>query len=73
MDMSFGTLLHFWGIFQSTQAQPLPSPHKQCWTHVSRMYQLCIGCGEGELQQNFKQDALFYEGTQKQVCQKVFR
>jgi len=27
-DKSFGTLKHFWGIFQLTQAQPLPSPHK---------------------------------------------
>ena len=25
----------FLGVFQFTQAQPLPSPHKQCWTHVS--------------------------------------
>ena len=32
------TLLHFWGVFQFTQAQPLPSPHKQCWTRVSRIF-----------------------------------
>ena len=25
----------FLGVFQFTQAQPLPSPHKQCWEHVS--------------------------------------
>ena len=40
----------------------LPSPHKQCWTHISRIvseFQLCIGWGEGELQENFKKDALF--------------
>ena len=76
MDKSLGTLLHFWGVFQFTQAQPLPSPHKQCWMRVSRIFfgfQLCIGWGEGELQENFKKDALFYEGTQKQGCQKVFR
>ena len=37
-DKSLGTLLHFWGVFQFTQVQPLPSPHKQCWTHVSRIF-----------------------------------
>ena len=38
----------FLGIFQFTHAQPLPSPHKQCWTRVSRIFskfQLCIGWG----------------------------
>ena len=53
--------LRFWGVFQFTQDQPLPSPHKQCWTRVSRIFsefQLCIGCGEGELQENFEKDAL---------------
>ena len=62
MDKSLGTLLHFWGVFQFTQVQPLPSPHKQCWTRVSRIFsefQLCIGWGEGELQENFEKDALF--------------
>ena len=50
MDKSLGTLLHFWGIFQFTQVQPVHSPHKQCWTRVSRNcseFQLCIGRGEG--------------------------
>ena len=69
MDKSLGTLLHFWGVFQFTQAQPLPSPDKQNWTRVSRIFfsefQVCIGWGEGELQENFKKDARFYEGTQK--------
>ena len=62
VDKSLGTLLHFWGIFQFTQAQPLPSPHKQCWMRVSRIFsefQLCIGWGEGELQEDFEKDALF--------------
>ena len=48
MDKSLGTLLRFWGIFLFTQVQPLPSPHKQCWTRVSRIFsefQLCIGGG----------------------------
>ena len=53
MDKSLGALSRFWGVFQFTQVQPLPSPHKQCWTRVSRIFsefQLCIGWGEGELQ-----------------------
>ena len=65
---SLGTLLHIWGIFQITQVQPLPSPHKQCWTCVSSIFfefQLCVGWGEGELQENFEKDALFHEGTEK--------
>ena len=66
MDKSLGTLwglsLPFWGVFQFTQVQPLPSPHKQCWICVSKIFselQLCIGWGEGELQENFKKHALF--------------
>ena len=49
MDKSLGTLLRFWDVFQFTQVQPLPSPQKQCWTRVSRIFsefQLCIGWGE---------------------------
>ena len=38
MDKSLGTLLHFWDVFQFTQFQPLPSPHRQCWTRVSRFF-----------------------------------
>ena len=38
MDKSLGTLLRFWGVYQFTQVQPLPSPHKQCWTRVSRIF-----------------------------------
>ena len=52
----------FWAVFQFTQVQLLPSPHKQRWTRVSRIFsefQLCIGWGEGELQENFENDALF--------------
>ena len=62
MDKSLGTLLSFWSVFQFTQVQPLPSPHKQCWTLVSKSFsefQLCIGWGKGELQENFEKDALF--------------
>ena len=68
MHKSLGTLLHIWGIFQFTQVQPLPSPHKQCWTCVSSIFfefQLCVVWGEGELKENFEKDALFHEGTEK--------
>ena len=44
--------------------QPLPLPHKQLWTSVSRIFtefQLCIrwGGGGGDLQESFEKDALF--------------
>ena len=67
MNKSLGTLLHLWGVFQFTHAQPLPSPHKQHWTLVSRIFsefQRCIVWGRGELQENFKRDLLFYGGIQ---------
>ena len=38
MGKSLGTLLHFWGVFQFTQAQSLPSPHKQSWKRVSGIF-----------------------------------
>ena len=68
MDRSLGTLKHFCGVFKFAQAQPLPSPHKQSRTRASRIFpefQLCIGWGEGELQDNFEKDALFCESTKK--------
>ena len=52
---SWGTFA-FLGCFQFTQVQPLPSPHKQHLMHVPRIFsefQLCIGWGEGKLQENF--------------------
>ena len=49
MEKSLGILLNFWGVFQFTHTLPLPSSHKQRWTHVSRLFlpqsQLCIGQG----------------------------
>ena len=68
MDKCLGALFHFWGVFQFTQVQPLPSPYKQCWTRVSRIFsefQLCIGWGEEELQENFENAELFKEETEK--------
>ena len=55
--------LHVWGTFQFTQVQPLPPFTPQTMLNgVSRTFskfQLCIGWGKGELQENFKKDALF--------------
>ena len=69
MDKRLGTLLLSWGVFHVfSYAQPLPSPHKQRWTRVSRIFsecQLCLGWREGELKENVGKDALFYEVTQK--------
>ena len=62
MDKSLGARLYFWGFFQFILVQPLPSPHKQCWTRVSRIFfrvSALYRVGEGELQENFGKDALF--------------
>ena len=68
MDKSLGTLLHLWSYFQFTHTQPLPPPHKQRWTRLSRMFsefQHCVGWGKKEVQEKFEKDTLFNEGTQK--------
>ena len=64
MDKSLGILLNFWGVFQFTHTLPLPSPHKQRWTHVSRIFfpvSTLYRLGEGELQENFEKVALFHD------------
>ena len=66
MDKSLGTLA-FLGVFQFTQAQPLPSAHKQCWTRVSRIFfrvSTLHRVGKGELRENFEKDELNYDGIQ---------
>ena len=67
--------LRFWGIFQFTQVQPLPSPHKQCWTRVSRFFsefQLCIGWGEEELQENFECTRMHYFKRESRSDRKIW-
>ena len=34
------------------------------YDHGQKSWDTCIGWGEGELQENFEKDALFYKGTQ---------
>ena len=55
MDRSLGTLLHFWEFSNSQRLNPSPHPTN----NVGRVYPeffsefwLCIGWGEGELQEN---------------------
>ena len=66
-------VLHFWGFFQFTQAQLLPSPHKQIGSMFPEFFsefQLCIGWGEGELQENFKKgySILILDNCPKDFC-----
>ena len=68
MDKSLGTLLRFWGVFQFTQVQPLPSPDKQFWMRVSRIFsvfQLCIGWEEVELQTKFRKGCTVLRGNRE--------
>ena len=53
--------LHFWAF--SNSHRPNPSPHPI--NNVARVYPefcLCIGWGNGKLQEHFEKDALFHEG-----------
>ena len=53
MEKSLWDTFAFLGHFPM-HTGPLPSPHKQCWTVVSRMFfefQLCIWLGEEKLQE----------------------
>ena len=62
MGKSLGTLLHFWGVFQFTQAQTLPSPYKtmldaciQNFFQVSTLYRVGEGrtaTGNAEVTEN---------------------
>ena len=62
MEKSLKILLNFCGVFQFTHTLPLPSPHKQRWKHVSRIFfpsfNFVYG-GVGKTTENFEKDALF--------------
>ena len=45
MHKCLETLLHFWGVFLSTQAHPSSVPHNHCWTRVSRILHKVRGGG----------------------------
>ena len=60
MDKSLGTLLRFWGFSIHTGSTPPFTPQTMldaCIQNFSEI-QLCIGWGEGELQENFENDAV---------------
>ena len=59
-----GILLNFWDVFQFTHTLPLPSPHKQRWTHVSRIFSLLSTLdrvGGGRTKENFEKVVLFHD------------
>ena len=61
MDKSLGTLA-FRGRFSIHTGPTAPLTPQRCCTRLSRIFsefQLCIGWGEGELQENLEKDALF--------------
>ena len=69
MDKSLGTLALFGAFSNPHRPNPSPPPSPQtmldaCIQNFSE-FQLCIRWGEGEMQDNFENDALFYEGTEK--------
>ena len=46
----------------------LPSPHKQCWTHISRIvseFQLCIGWGGGRTARKFQKGCTVLRGNRE--------
>ena len=56
MDKSFGSFLHFWGVFNSHRLNPYPRPQAKleaCIQNFSE-FELCRGWGEGGLQDNFE-------------------
>ena len=53
MDKSLGTLLRFWDVSHPTNNVG------RVYTKFFSKFQLWIGCGEGELQENVEKDALF--------------
>ena len=60
----------FLDVFQSQPPSPTTPLHftenvARIYPEVFSEFQLCIGWGEGELQENFKKETLFNEGTQK--------
>ena len=68
MDKSLGTLLRFWGVFQFTQVQPLPSPHKQCWTRASRIFfqvSTLYRVGGGRTARKFRKECTVLTGTRE--------
>ena len=65
VDKTLGTLLRFSGIFQFTQVQPLPSPHKQCGTRVSRIFSTLYRVGVGRTARKFRKGCTVLRGNRE--------
>ena len=63
MDKSLGTLLRFWGVFQFTQVEPLPSSHKKCWTRVSRIFSTLYRVRGGRTSRKFRKGCTVLKGN----------
>ena len=61
---TFAFLGHF-PIHRSNPSLHLTKNVGRVYPEFFPKFQLCIGWGERELQENFEKDALFYEGTEK--------
>ena len=69
MDKSLGTLSRSWGVFQCTQVQPLPSPHKQLmldeciqnFFRVSTLYRV----GGGRTARKFRKGCTVLRGNRE--------
>ena len=65
----------FLGHFPIHAGPTSPVTHKQCWTRVSRFFsefQLCIGWGEGELQENFGCTRMHYFKRESRSDRKIW-
>ena len=68
MDKCLEILLNFWGVFQFTHTLPLSSPHKQRWTHVSRIFFPSFGFVQGEGRENYKKISRRLHGFMIRLC-----
>ena len=75
MEKSLGTRLHFWGVFQFTQTQPLPSPtNKDGRVYLEFFFsefQLCIRWGRENCKKISKRMHFFYEGAQNREKKRI--
>ena len=65
MNKSLGTLLRFWSVFQFTYVQPLPSPHKKCWTRVSRIFSTLYRVRGGRTSRKFRKGCTVLKGNRE--------
>ena len=67
-DKSIGDTFAFVGVFSvDTCPTPLPTPQTKLNVCIQNFFEFqhCVGWREGELEEHFEKDALFYEGIHK--------